>query len=450
GADEDRLDLVALQIPGSAAAELQRHLPDGPVRVEISGVDATDLMADFSSRGPTGRFGAKPNLVAPGVEILSTLPGGGYGRASGTSMAAPHVAGAAALLLSLRPELTAREVSALLSTTARRLDGADPLEQGAGRLDIPAAAAVARLIGTGSTHAVVVADPPAVSLGLADHAAGTVAATGSLTLRNLGGGPAELALAVVGPDPAAGTARVTPDRVTLGGGDEVEVQVRVEATGAAAEGDLTGWVTVRVDRSYDLSVPFLLAVRHLHVHVTPDPAPLDSPTRIFVQGPAALAGPPRLVVECPGAGPQEPPATPVADGVWEAEVRTGTQGICQVGVVATADDGRGERLLTGSGGFEVAAPERTDRAVVHWQPVGPHGEAGWLAFSDDPHRMAVVSNRWPAVFTSDDRGRTWRETRTMPLGGGTPAAVEVHPHDGDTMVVGVNGGGAVDRTYRGR
>ncbi|HLV59588.1 MAG TPA: S8 family serine peptidase, partial [Natronosporangium sp.] len=116
GADEDRLDLVALQIPGSAAAELQRHLPDGPVRVEISGVDATDLMADFSSRGPTGRFGAKPNLVAPGVEILSTLPGGGYGRASGTSMAAPHVAGAAALLLSLRPELTAREVSALLST----------------------------------------------------------------------------------------------------------------------------------------------------------------------------------------------------------------------------------------------------------------------------------------------------------------------------------------------
>src|SRR5690606_32076261 len=137
-ADEDRLEVVALQVPGSAAAELQRHLPDGPVRVEISGVDATDLMADFSSRGPTGRFGAKPNLVAPGVEILSTLPGGGYGRASGTSMAAPHVAGAAALLLSLRPELTAREVSALLSTTARRLDGADPLEQGAGRLDIPA------------------------------------------------------------------------------------------------------------------------------------------------------------------------------------------------------------------------------------------------------------------------------------------------------------------------
>src|SRR5690606_39425860 len=108
-----------------------------------------------SDLGPTGRFGATPNLVAPGVEILSTLPGGGYGRASGTSMAAPHVAGAAALLLSLRPELTAREVSALLSTTARRLDGPDPVEQGAGRLDGSATAAVAQLLGNGTTRPVV-------------------------------------------------------------------------------------------------------------------------------------------------------------------------------------------------------------------------------------------------------------------------------------------------------
>src|SRR5690606_29665827 len=63
---------------------------------------------------------------------------------------------------------------------------------------------------------------------------------------------------------------------------------------------------------------------------------------------------------------------------------------------------------------------------------------------------AVVSNRWPAVFTSDDRGHTWRESRTMPVGSGTPVAVEVHPDDGETMVVAVNGGGGVDPTYRGR
>ncbi|MFS8523071.1 MAG: hypothetical protein FWJ87_17195, partial [Micromonosporaceae bacterium] len=323
----------------------------------------------------------------------------------------------------------------------------------AGRLDIPAAAAVARLIGTGSTHAVVVADPPAVSLGLADHAADPLAATGSLTLRNLGAGQVELELAAAGIDPAVGTATVTPDRVTLDGGDEVEVQVRVEATDAAADVDLTGWVTVRVGSSYDLSVPFLLAVRHLHVHVTPDPAPVDGPTRVYVRGPATLAGPPRLAVECPGTSPQEPPVTPTAGGEWQAEVRTGTPGVCQVRVVATADAGRGERLVTGGGGFEVAVPEPIDRAPVRWQPVGPHGEAGWLAFSDDQKRMAVVSNRWPAVFTSGDRGRTWRESRTMPLGDGMPVAVEVHPHDGDTMVVAVNGVGlleVVDPTYLGR
>src|SRR5690606_36805508 len=56
--------------------------------------------------------------------------------------------------------------------------------------------------------------------------------------------------------------------------------------------------------------------------------------------------------------------------------------------------------------------------------------------------------RWPAVFTSDDRGRTWRETRTMPVAGAAPAAVEGHPHDRDTMFVGVNS--VLDPTYRGR
>jgi subtilisin family serine protease len=67
---------------------------------------STDQIAAFSSRGPVtygGETYTKPNIAAPGVGIRSSIPGGGYGLKSGTSMAAPHVAGAVALLLSANP-----------------------------------------------------------------------------------------------------------------------------------------------------------------------------------------------------------------------------------------------------------------------------------------------------------------------------------------------------------
>jgi subtilisin family serine protease len=71
-------------------------------------MDQAGNMAFFSSRGPVTADGSgriKPDITAPGVDILSSLPGGGYGSNSGTSMAGPHVAGAVALLWSADPTL---------------------------------------------------------------------------------------------------------------------------------------------------------------------------------------------------------------------------------------------------------------------------------------------------------------------------------------------------------
>ena len=77
-----------------------------------------DFVAYFSSRGPVSPFYIKPDLVAPGAFINTTSIDGNYKISSGTSFAAPHVAGTAALVLQKNPQLTPKELKSILMTTS--------------------------------------------------------------------------------------------------------------------------------------------------------------------------------------------------------------------------------------------------------------------------------------------------------------------------------------------
>ncbi len=113
--------------------------PGDYCNVTASGAtDISDIIASFSSRGP-GNFPAcldKPDVSAPGVNVRSSINGGGYANFNGTSMASPHTAGCVALLLSIEPTLTYDQIYDNLITTGVDL-GAPGFDNdyGYGRLD---------------------------------------------------------------------------------------------------------------------------------------------------------------------------------------------------------------------------------------------------------------------------------------------------------------------------
>ncbi len=102
----------------------------------VGATDSTDLIASFSSRGPSPWGEIKPEVTAPGVSVRSSLPGGAYGNGSGTSMAAPHVAGLVALMKQAQPGLTITDTEHVITGTAVALGSPLPNnEYGWGRID---------------------------------------------------------------------------------------------------------------------------------------------------------------------------------------------------------------------------------------------------------------------------------------------------------------------------
>jgi thermitase len=148
--------------------------PDDPYVLTVSATDSSDALASWSNTGNN------VDLAAPGVNVATTLSGGGYGTGSGTSFSAPVVAGVAALVISVNPSLTATQIQNVLKQSADDLGAAgwDP-SYGWGRVN--AARAVSLALGTSGGGGGGTADttPPTVSFG-SPAAAATVSGTVSV------------------------------------------------------------------------------------------------------------------------------------------------------------------------------------------------------------------------------------------------------------------------------
>ena len=106
---------------GSACSTVSEPAAIYDASFSVGATDINDAIASFSSRGPVTVDGSnrlKPDISAPGQDVRSSVPGTGYGLLSGTSMAAPHVAGLAALMVSAQPALSGRP--ALIESLVQR------------------------------------------------------------------------------------------------------------------------------------------------------------------------------------------------------------------------------------------------------------------------------------------------------------------------------------------
>lgn len=228
-----------------------------PGAITVAAVDATDHIADFSSAGPTPvSLTMKPDISAPGVSILSSLPAnqGSFGLLSGTSMASPHIAGAAALLKERHPEWTVEQIKSALEQSG------DPVHSASGAevLSTREGGGIANLVR--ADVPLFFASPTGLSFG---RLSPNTSAAATVTLTDAGGGAGDWTATTL-VQAGSGTVSVPPT-VTVPG----SLAVTAQTTGATA-GDVAGFVILtrgtdvrRIPFWFTVSAPQLGSERHV-------------------------------------------------------------------------------------------------------------------------------------------------------------------------------------------
>ncbi len=239
-------DLDGQRIRNALAGSLGRGLIGIDQQIRQITTDRSGIVTYFSSAGPTA-FGhqLKPDISAPGGDVLSSVTRqfdpSGFSVFDGTSMAAPHVTGAAALLVQLHPTWSPQQVkSALMTTagaawgnTARTVEAPVTLE-GAGLANVNAAA-----------DPLLFTDPASLSFGDLDVNRGAARASKLVVVSDATGGGGTWQVELQPQSATAGAMLELPATVELAPGGEVTLPVIATASGGAAAGDDYGFIVLR-------------------------------------------------------------------------------------------------------------------------------------------------------------------------------------------------------------
>lgn len=195
-----------------------------PSAITVGAVNKNDTIAAFSSAGPTEfTYILKPDILAPGVNINSTIPGGEYELFDGTSMATPHITGVCALLKRLHPDWGPEELKAAIMLTGHDI-GIEKIVQGSGVVNAYRAAITNTLV-----------NKPTLHFGLDTLGADQVwIQIDSLVIKNISGITQEYSLGTTVSEPGV-TLILSQDNFTLDPGAEINIIVTVEVDNAMLE-----------------------------------------------------------------------------------------------------------------------------------------------------------------------------------------------------------------------
>ncbi|MBA3564764.1 MAG: S8 family serine peptidase [Gammaproteobacteria bacterium] len=252
--DVDRVALLTWLASGSD--HMATITPTGPV---VPDPAAGDIVGDFSSRGPAGFDYLVPNVAAPGIDIFAAgadlmfeHPGfatpeldddpsvaAAFGIISGTSMAAPHAAGAATLLKQVHPDWTDAEIHSALVSTANpdllREDGtpADPNDAGGGRIRVDLAAQAGLVLDETQANFLAAdpdtgGDPSTLNLALLSSAACLETCDFQRTLKAVAAGTWDISA-------TNAVLSVTPAQFTLAAGETQVIDIAVDVTGSPTD-----------------------------------------------------------------------------------------------------------------------------------------------------------------------------------------------------------------------
>jgi subtilisin family serine protease len=248
-----RLSLPAGMIADLDGAHLRAYLAanGGQARIRVSSgiqeiqTGRSGVITSFSSAGPTD-FGwfLKPDIAAPGLDVLSSTPpattGSTFSVFAGTSMATPHVAGAAALLLQRHPTWTASQVKSALMSTAgpawqdtARTQEASVLLEGAGLANVLAA-----------DDPKIFTDPQSLSFQKIDVSTGAQRRSQLFTVSDAGDGAGTWTVTLAPQAQTGGVQISVPGSVTLAPGAFAGVPVTVTASADAATGPSYGFIVL--------------------------------------------------------------------------------------------------------------------------------------------------------------------------------------------------------------